>query len=82
MEYVGSCKDIGNRNHPIYDIFRDATEFAQALEEGKKMSKKEFVSNGGLPHHIGKNFIYLKLPRGVVVAYDKDTDVHYIYVVD
>jgi len=80
MQYIGSCKDIGNSNHPIYDIFRDATEFAQALEEGKKMSKKEFVSNGGLPQHRGKKFTYLKLRRGVVVAYDKDADVHHIYV--
>ena len=83
--FRGDCRTILDRD----DLFDDATEMAQAVENSEAITYQQFMSLADL---TGINKLFkLKLRRetdpfdfaqykDLVWAYDKDTDIHYFFL--
>lgn len=73
--YVGSCVET--------DYFSDATEMAQAVENGVEISSQEFLSNVNtdtiLMNKIKKASFWKNEDLGVYWAYDFNKDIHYFW---
>ena len=72
MKYlVGDCrKSFGN-------IFDDATEMAQAIEDSERISMSVFLS---LCNAVAKTYFVFGKNKNLVWAYDPKKDVHYFYL--
>jgi len=74
MQYQGDCITILDNNP---DLFQDATEMAQVIENSTPITRKEFksLSNG----KTGKFFSYGKY-KDLLWSYDSLEDIHYFYL--
>jgi hypothetical protein len=71
-EFVGDCRTILRRS----DLFGDATEMAQAVENSKRISAEQFVNLTGARAFRGCRYGSY---RGLVWKYNPKNDVHYFY---
>lgn len=71
-EFVGDCRTILKKN----DIFNDATEMAQAVENSKRISAQQFI---GLTGSRGVSGCRYGSYKGLVWKYNPKNDVHYFY---
>lgn len=83
--FVGDCKTILNTN----DLFSDATEMSQAIENGEEISYEDFVKDIDVKRtpklfklYLRKNpdkFSFGKY-NNLIWAYHDDTDTHYFFI--
>lgn len=74
MSYICNCINYK-------DLFNDATEMAQAVEQSRAISRAEFykLAGGLLEHKKIKKAEYRQL-KNLFILYDIKKDIHYFYI--
>jgi len=89
LEYIGSCRNV-LEDPAFWGFASDATELAQLVDKGQKISLEEFLKFTGetlesliRSNHLIKDssFTVWSTPdKSIVWLYDEDYDVHHFWV--
>lgn len=82
---VGTCVNAFdlNGNCTIPELpYKDTTEFAQAEENAKQITKEDFINAVNIPQNLKHiDAIYLHdQNNNVYMLYDDNNDIHYLFV--
>jgi hypothetical protein len=78
--YAGNCINSFDENGECFGQvpYRDVTDFAQAEEKSKKISKEQFEKTATIPEHLKK----ITKSKDTIYLHDKDNNVHMMYDAD